>query len=128
MPTKQVQAYPVTSGYAGLLWNTHEHKKAELLGLSIDNKHTALETIQLYDGFDTDASKVDSTGATQAKEYLMLSGVGSGLIRFQMSVPAAESVKLGEEDCKGIEFLGRATAVASVLSSDCIVIVQYRMK
>lgn len=127
MPTKQVQAYPATSGYAGLLWNTHEHKRAELLGLTIDNKHTVAQTIKLYDGFDTDASKTGSTGATQAAEYLMLSGVGSGLIRLQVTVPAGETVKLGREDCKGIEFLGRGTAVASVLSSDCIVIAQYQL-
>ncbi|GAI08124.1 unnamed protein product [marine sediment metagenome] len=126
MPTKQVQAYH--SGYAGLLWNAHEHKRAELLGLTVDNQHTAEQKIKLYDGFDTDASKAAATGAIQAAEYLMLSGVGSGLIRLQLTVPAGETIKLGEEDCKGIEFLGRATAVASALSSDCIVIAQYQLK
>ena len=128
MPTKQVQAYPLTSGYAGLLWNAHEHKKAELLGLTVDNLHTAPQTIKLYDGFDTDASKTGSTGATQAAEYLMLSGVGSGLIRQQLTVPAGETVSLGEEDLRGTEFLGRGTAVASALSSDCIVICRYKLK
>ena len=128
MPTKQVQAYPITSGYAGLLWNAHEHNRAELLGLTVDNQHTAAETIKLYDGFNTDASKTAATGATQAAENLMLSGVGSGLIRIQVTVPAGETVKLGEEDCKGIEFLGRGTAIASALSSDCIVIAQYKLK
>jgi len=127
MPTKQVQAYPITSGYAGLLWNAHEHKKAELLGLTVDNKYTAEQTIKLYDGFDTDASTVQD-GTAQAAEYLMLSGVGSGLIRLQLTVPAGESVKLGKEDCEGIEFLGRGTAVASALSSDCVIIVQYKLR
>jgi len=128
MPTKQVQAYPIASGYAGLLWNAHEHKKAELLGLTVDNQHTTPQTIRLYDGFDTDASKTGAAGATQAAEYLMLSGVGSGLIRLQLTVPTGETVKLGKEDCEGIEFLGRATAVASDLTSDCIIIAQYKLK
>jgi len=127
MPTKKVQAYPSTSGYPGLLWNVHEHKKAELLGLTVDNQHSAAETVQIYDGFDTDASKAAATGATQAAEYLKLSGVTSGLVRLQVTVPAGETVKLGQEDLKGIEFLGRATAVASALSSDCVIIAQYRL-
>lgn len=127
MPTKKVQAYPYTSGYAGLLWNEQVHKKAELLGLTVDNQHNAAETVLLYDGFDTDASKAAATGATQAAEYLKLSGVTSGLIRLQVTVPAGETVKLGEEDLRGIEFLGRASAVASALSSDCIIIAQYRL-
>jgi len=128
MPTKQVQAYPYTSGYPGLLWNAHEHKKAELLGLTVDNQSLADQKVQLFDGFDTDASKTGAAGATQAAEYLKLSGVTSGLIRLQFTVPTGESVKLGEEDCKGIEFLGRGTAVATSLTSDCVIIAQYRLK
>jgi len=128
MSTKQVQAYPYTSGYPGLLWNYHEHKKAELLGLTVDNQSIAEQTVKLYDGFDTDASKTGAAGATQAAEYLKLSGVTSGLIRLQLTVPAGETQKLGDEDCKGIEFLGRGTAVASTLTSDCVIIAQYRLK
>ena len=128
MPTKQVTAYPYTSGYPGLLWNYHEHKKAELLGLTVDNQSIAEQTVKLYDGFDTDASKTGAAGATQAAEYLKLSGVTSGLIRLQLTVPAGETQKLGDEDCKGIEFLGRGTAVASTLTSDCVIIAQYRLK
>jgi len=128
MPTKQVQAYPSTSGYAGLLWNAHEHKRAELLGLTVDNQHTTPQTIKLYDGFDTDASKTGSTGGIQTAEHLMLSGVGSGLIRLQLTVPTGETQKLGKEDCEGIEFLGRATAVASDLTSDCVIIAQYKLR
>lgn len=128
MPTKQVQAYPTTSGYAGLLWNAHKHKKAELLGLTIDNQSITDQTVKLYDGFDTDASKTGAAGAVQAAEYLKLSGVGSGLIRLQVTVPAGDTQKLSEEDCKGIEFLGRAAAVASTLTSDCVIIAQYQLK
>lgn len=128
MPTKQVQAYPSTSGYPGLLFNAHEHKGAELLGLTVDNQSTYNQTVKLHDGFNTDASKTGAAGATQAAEYLKLSGVGSGLIRLQLTVPAGESVKLGKEDCEGIEFLGRATAVASTLTSDCVIIAQYKLK
>lgn len=127
MPTKQVQAYPITSGYAGLLWNAHEHKKVELLGLTVDNQSTAEQRVKLYDGFNTDASKT-AAGVTQAAEYLMLSGVGSGLIRLQVTVPAGETAKLGKEDLAGIEFLGRGTAVASTLTSDAVIIAQYRLK
>lgn len=128
MPTKQVQAYPVTSGYAGLLWNAHEHKKAELLGLTVDNRSAEEQAVKIYDGFDVNASKTGAADAAQAAEYLMLSGVGSGLIRLQLTVPAGETQKLGKEDCEGIEFLGRATAVASTLTSDCVIIAQYKLR
>ena len=126
MATKQVQAYPITSGYAGLLFNAHEHKKAELLGLTVDNQSLANQTVKLYDGFDVDAS-LTSGGSVQAAEYLKLSGVGSGLIRLQLTAPAGETQKLGKEDLAGIEFLGRATAVASTLTSDCVIIAQYAL-
>jgi hypothetical protein len=125
MPTKQVQAY--TSGHAGLLWNEHEHKKAELLGLTIDNQHTAEEKIKLYDCFTTDASTT-AAGVTQASEDLGTTHVLSGKIRLQLTVPTGESVKLGEQDCKGIEFLGKVTAIASAETSDCIIIAQYKLK
>ena len=128
MPTKQVTAYPYTSGYPGLLFNEHVHKKVELLGLTVDNQSAADQKVQLYDGFDTVASKTGAAGATQAAEYLKLSGVTSGLIRLQLTVPAGETQKLGKEDCKGIEFLGRGTAVATSLTSDCVIIAQYRQK
>jgi len=124
MATKKVTAS--TSGAA--LWNTHEHKRADLLGLTIDNKYSAAETVKLHDCFATDASKVDSTGATQAVEYLGVSGCASGLIRLQLTVPAGESVKLGEEDCRGVEFLGKAYAVSSATTSDCVVIAQYKLR
>lgn len=127
MPTKKVQAYPATSGYAGLLWNNNKHKRVQLQGLTIDNQHSAPETVGLRDGFDTDASTAQA-GTAQAAEYLMLSGVTSGLLRLQVTVPAGETVKLGKEECEGIEFLGRGCAVASALSSDCIIIAQYRHK
>lgn len=125
MPAIQVQAY--TSGHSGKLWSAHEHKKGELLGLTIDNQHTAEEKIQLYDCFTTDASNTGSTGATQAAENLGTTDVLSGKIRLQMTVPAGETQKLGREDCKGIDFLGKATAIASVETSDCVVIAQYKL-
>lgn len=125
MPTKQVQAY--TSGHTGLLWNESEHKKAILLGLTIDNQHTVKETIKLFDCFTTDASKTQA-GATQAAENLGTTDVLSGKVRLQLTIPAAESVKLGQEDCKGIDFLGKVTAIASAETSDCVVIAQYELK
>lgn len=125
MPTVQVQAY--TSGYAGLLWNANKHKKGELLGLTIDNKHSVPETIQLFDGFTTDASKIGSTGATQAAEDLGTTNVLSGKIRLQITVPAGETQKLGKEDLVETTFLGKATAIASAESSDVIIIAQYKL-
>lgn len=128
MPTKQVQAYPSTSGFAGALWNAHEHKRAELLGLTIDNQSPDDQTVKLMDGFATDASETGAADAAKAAEYLGVSNVISGFTRLQITVPATESVKLGEKDCKGIEFLGRGTAIASTLTSDCVIIAQYRLK
>ena len=126
MPAKQVQAY--TSGHTGLLWNAHEHKKGILLGLTIDNQHSAEEKIKLYDCFTTDASKTGSTGATQAAENLGTTHVLSGKIALQMTVPAGDTQKLGKEDCAGIEFLGKVTVIASAETSDCVVIAQYKLE
>jgi len=130
MPTARTVALPGVSGGigSGILWNAHKHKRAELLGLIIDNQYSAEEKVQLYDGFVTDASKTGAAGAAQAAEHLGTSNVQSGLIRFEITVPAGESVKLGKEDCEGIEFLGRANAIAGVNTSDCVIIVQYKHK
>jgi hypothetical protein len=126
MPSKQVQAY--TSGHTGALWNAHEHKKGVLGGLTIDNKHTVQETVKLYDCFTTDASKTGSTGATQAAENFGTTNVLSGKVRLQVTVPAGEAQNLGENELKDIEFLGKATAIASVESSQCVIVAQYRLK
>ena len=124
MPAKDITAN--TSGAA--LWNEELHKGAELLGVTIDNKHTEPETLQLMDCFATDASKLGSTGADQAAEYLGVSGCASGRLRLQMTVPAGETQKLGEEDCKGIEFIGSAYGIGSVTNTNCVIICQYRFK
>ena len=130
MPTARTQAYAAVSGGigSGKLWSAHEHKRAELLGLTVDNRHTAALKIQLYDGFATDASKTGSTGATQAAEFLGTSNVQSGLIRLEITLPAGKTQKLGKEDCEGIEFLGRANAIADTTTSDCIIIAQYKLR
>ena len=130
MPTARSTALAAVSGGigSGKLWNAHEHRRAELLGLTIDNQHTAEQTIKLYDGFATDASKTGATGATQAAEPLGSLNVASGLIRLELTVPAGETQKLGEPDCKGIEFLGRANAIADATTSDCVIIAQYKLK
>ncbi|GAJ03297.1 unnamed protein product, partial [marine sediment metagenome] len=54
--------------------------------------------------------------------------VASGLIRLELTVPAGETQKLGKEDCEGIEFLGRANAIADTITSKCIIIAQYKLK
>jgi len=129
MPTGRTQALAAVAGGmgSGKLWNAHEHKRAELLGLTIDNQYTVAQKVKLYDGFATDASKTGAAGATQAAEHLGTSNVLSGLIRLELTVPAGESQKLGKEDCKGIEFLGRANAIADTTTSDCIIIAQYKL-
>lgn len=126
MSTAQTFAY--TSGFAGLLWNERKHHKAELIGLTIDNKYTATETIKLYDGFTTTASVFMSGGASQASEDLGTTHVLSGKVRLQITVPAGETLKLGKEDLAGTEFLGKATAIASAETSDVVIIAQYQFK
>jgi len=131
MPTARTQALAAYSGagiLSGKLFSAHQHKRAELLGLTIDNQHTAALKIQLYDGFVTDASKTGAAGATQAAEFKGTSSVLSGLIRLELTVPAGDTQKLGKEDCEGIEFLGRGNVVADTTTSDCIIIAQYKLK
>ena len=130
MPTARTTAYAAVSGGigSGLLWNAHKHKRAELLGVTMDNRYTAPQTIKLYDGFATDASKIGATGGAQVAEFRGTSNVESGLIRLEVTVPAGETQKLGKEDCEGIEFLGRANAIADTTTSDCIIIAQYKLK
>lgn len=134
MPTARTTAPDISlvSGFAGigsgLLFNAHRHKRAELLGLTIDNQSVDDQTVKLYDGFATDASRTGAAGTAQPAEYLGASNVLSGLIRLQLTVPTGESIKLGEPDCKGIEFLGRANAMASTHTSDCVIIAQYKHK
>lgn len=129
MPTARTEAYAAASGWgSGKLWSEHKHKRAELLGFTTENQSTVPQKIKLYDGFVTDASKTLAAGATQAAEYLGASNLQSGLIRLEMTVPAGEVVKLSEQECKGIEFIGRANAVADTTTSDCIIIAQYKLK
>ncbi|KKN87054.1 hypothetical protein LCGC14_0263240 [marine sediment metagenome] len=130
MATARTTALAPASGGigSGILWNAHRHKKAELLGLTIDNQSVANQTVSLYDGFVTIASRVGATGVVQAIEFLGVSNVISGLVRLQITVPTGETVKLGEEDCKGIEFIGRVNAMASTTTSDCVIIAQYQHK
>jgi len=130
MPTARTEAFAAVSGGigSGKLWNAHKHKRAELLGLTIDNQYTAPQTIKLYDGFATDASRIGATKTAQAAEFKGTSNILSGLIRLELTVPTGETQKLGKEDCEGIEFLGRANAIADTTTSDCIIIAQYKLK
>ncbi len=133
MPTARIEAIVATSGLAGgmgsgKLWSAHEHKRAELLGLTIDNQDAAPQKIKLYDGFATVSSKTGATGAAVDAEFRGTSNVQSGLIRLELTIPAGETHKLGKEDCEGIEFLGRANAIADTTTSDCIIIAQYKLK
>jgi hypothetical protein len=126
MPTKQVTAY--ISGFAGLLFNERSHHKVELLGVTVDNQHTAPETIKLYDCFSTTSGYFMSGGATRTMENLGSTNVLSGKVRLQMTVPAGETQKLGREDLAGTEFVGRGAAIASAETSDCVIVVQYGFK
>ncbi len=126
MATARTTAY--TSGHVGLLWNEHPHMKADLLGLTVDNQHTAPATVKLYDCFTVSSGKAGATGTPMAEEDLGTTNVLSGKVRLQVTVPSGETVKLGGEDCQGTEFLGKVTAIADVETSDCVVIAQYRLK
>jgi len=102
------------------LWAAHEHKKGHLLGVKVDNQHTAPEKIQFLDDLTTD-SGYTSGGSAYA------SAVVSNLNRMQVTVPAGDCISLGEEECKGIEFLGRALALGSATASGCIITAQYKL-
>ncbi|GAH19519.1 unnamed protein product [marine sediment metagenome] len=102
------------------LWAAHEHKKGQLLGLKVDNQYSATEKIQLLDDFTTDTGYT-SGGSAYAGAVL------SNLNRMQISVPAGDCISLGEEDCKGIEFLGRALALGSAIASGCKITAQYKL-
>lgn len=106
------------------LWAEHEHKKGVLLGLKVDNQYSDPETIKLMDNFVTDSGYTSGGSAYSAATY---SGASAALNRFQITVPAGDSISLGEEDCKGVEFIGRAMAVGSVTTSNCIITTQYHL-
>lgn len=95
---------------APLLWNVHEHKRGKLESITIDNQSLSGTPVglRLLDCFATDVSKTGSTGATQAAEYLGVSGVLSGRVRFQQHVTSGQVVTLKEEELKGMDFLGVA--------------------
>jgi len=123
MPAIQQDA--CTSGR--LLWQEQKHKKAELLGLTVDNQSDSPETVKLYDCFTAISGVFASGGAAQAQEDLGTTDVLSGKIRLQLTVPVGETVKLGEPDCKGIEFLGKVYVVAGVTETGCIICAQYKL-
>jgi len=102
------------------LWAAHEHKKGQLLGLKVDNQYSAAEKIQLLDDFTTD-SGYTSGGSAYA------SAVVSNFTRMQVPGPAGDCISLGEEECKGIEFLGRALALGSAIASGCVITAQYKL-
>jgi len=114
-----------------LLWNEQAHKKGELLGLTVDNQSDANITAKLYDCFTAISGVFASGGAAQAHEIFGgTSGIAnclSGKIREQLTVPAGETVKLGESECKGIDFLGSSYLVCNTTETGCVVIAQYKL-
>lgn len=123
MPSVKVTAN--TSG--AVLWNAHEHKKAELTGLKVDNQSVNNITLKFQDCFITDASKTNALGATQAAEDFSTL-IASGKVRMQATVPTGEFVSFPKDDLEGCEFLGAATVIASVTTSDCVIVAQYAHK
>ncbi|MBA7684032.1 hypothetical protein ES703_92421 [subsurface metagenome] len=119
MATKIVNA--ISTGVD--LWAENEHKKGHLLGLKVDNKDSNPQTIRLMDEFTTDAGYTSGGSAYSAESLIS----GSAIQKFQVTVPAGDSISLGEEDCKGIEFLGRTRALGSVTASGCIITAQYKL-
>ena len=114
-----------TSGLA--LWNENAHRKAELIGIKIDNQSAYNEKIELLDCFTTDASKTNAAGATQAAEDFS-TYVASGKIRLQIPVPSGEFLGLGKEDLEEVTFLGKAYVRGDTTTSDCVVTATYRLK
>lgn len=116
MATKIVYAHTTVQE----LWAANEHKKGQLLGLKVDNQYSAAEKIQLLDDFTTDSGYTSGGSAYAAATV-------SNLNRLQVTVPAGDCISLGEEECKGIEFLGRAVALGSTLASGCRITAQYKL-
>lgn len=123
MPTVKVTAN--TSGVA--LFNPHEHKKASLVGLRINNKAPQDVLVDLLDCFTTDASKTNAAGATQAAEDFE-TYVASGKVRLAVTVPMGEAVSMGPSELEEVTFLGKAYARGDLTTSDCIVVASYKLR
>jgi len=106
------------------MWAENEHKKGILLGLKVDNQYSSDQKIQLMDNIVTDSGYTSGGSAYSAATY---SGYGDAIKKFQITVPAGDSVSLGKEDCKGIEFLGRAMAVATTSHGNTVITAQYKL-
>ena len=123
MATKIVNAQ--TAGM--VLWDENEHKKGRLVGLKIDNQGISPETINLKDAFTTDDGYTSGGSAYTAESLVS----GSAVNKFQVTAPAGDSISLGEEDLKGLEFLGRAEAMSvaasGYIASGCIITAQYEL-
>ena len=123
MPAIQVSAN--TSGSA--LWNQQLHKRGELVGLKVNNRHTQDVTIDLLDCFTTNASTVAASAAAQAVEDFNTI-VGSGRPRGKITVPVGELVSLGKADLEETTFLGKAYARADILTANCVIVATYKLK
>ena len=106
------------------LWAKHEHKKGTLLGLKVDNQYSAAQKIRLMDNFVTDSGYTSGGSAYSAATY---SGTGTAIKKLQITVPAGDVISLGEDDLKGIEFLGRAMAVATTSHGNTVITAQYKL-
>jgi hypothetical protein len=114
-----------TSGL--VLWNAHEHKVAELVGLRIDNAVSGDIRIDLLDCFSTDASKANATGAAQASEDFE-TYVASGKVRWSRTLVSGVQVSEGPSELKEVSFLGKAYVRGSLTTSDAIVVASYKLK
>lgn len=117
-----------TSNTSGLaLWSENIHKRAQLVGVQIENLYTGQVNVKLYDNFLTTSGRLVSGGAAENREDFD-THTASGKIRFEKPVPMGASLSYGEEQLKGVEFLGDARVVGDVTTSDLVVIAQYRHK
>lgn len=117
-----------TSNTSGLtLWSEHIHKKAQLVGLQMENLYTAQVKVKLYDNFLTTSGRLASGGAAESREDFD-TYTASGKIRFERTVPMGESLSFDERALAGVEFLGDARVVGDATTSDLVVIAQYRHK
>lgn len=115
-----------TSGAA--LWNAHEHKVADLVGLRVDNRSAQDVKVDFLDAFTTDASKTNAAGATQAAEDLGSTTVASGRIRLQLTVPTLESISLGKPDLEEVTFLGKGYARGDLTSDAVVIVASYKLR
>lgn len=98
------------------LWSEVNRMKGKPSNVVIDNQGAVPNTIQLNDVFTPDASHLVATPDPVTR------------YRFQETVGAGATRRVGAEELKDIEFLGAAQAEGSVADDTCVIIVAYDLE